>query len=170
MKTTHLKRSQFSDSERLDWLSKNNTVNMGLAVGGYWHKSDIRWQSNRLREAIDAAMRQDEKAGLGTGGKPDEPLGHLAAGENKPPAERLSAFRQLATDFLNSANPRLEHHFAVLNCILDYDGPLPKTRLRHMAHAFFRDAEQVIEAGTGATMPSTPQVEWIRQWHRADQK
>ena len=48
--------SVISDTERLDWLSNNLTINMGLAVGGYWHRSDIRWQQDRIREAIDSAM------------------------------------------------------------------------------------------------------------------
>lgn len=45
------------DKERLDWLAKNQRINFGLNVGGYYFKSDLRWQETRIREAIDAAMK-----------------------------------------------------------------------------------------------------------------
>lgn len=46
------------DKERLDWLSENVRRNEGLAVGGYWYRSKLRWQKTRLRAAIDWAMNQ----------------------------------------------------------------------------------------------------------------
>jgi phosphoglycerate-specific signal transduction histidine kinase len=50
-------RELAKDRERLDWLARHQTINYGLGVGGYFFKSDLRWQEDRIREAIDAARK-----------------------------------------------------------------------------------------------------------------
>jgi hypothetical protein len=86
-----------------------------------------------------------------------------------PSLERVLAFRQLATAFLDSCNPKLDKHIVVLNCIVDYDGPIPERRLRQMAHAFFREAERAIEYdGERGNGDADPHIDWIHNWLKRD--
>jgi len=84
---------QFSDTERLTWLSKNLTVNMGLAPGGYWHRSDLRWQQEGIREAIDKAMRDagEQPPDVRFGPECDQALNDLYAkfGNNQTAEQKL---------------------------------------------------------------------------------
>lgn len=81
------------------------------------------------------------------------------------------AFRKLATYFLDSANPPLYNYVSVLNCILDYDGPLPAVRLRHFAHSFFRTAESAIERALPRRDTDTEEyIDWIYNWLQHDKE
>lgn len=80
---------------------------------------------------------------------------------------RILAFRQLATHFLESTNPRLERHIVILECILSYDGPIPDAQLRYFAYNFFRTAEQAIENGWPTPQQQKegdPASAWIYTW------
>ncbi len=52
---------------------------------------------------------------------------------------KILAFRQLATYYLDSLNPKCDRHVIILNCILDYDDKFYDSRLRWDAHHFVAD-------------------------------
>jgi len=83
--------------------------------------------------------------------------------------DRLLSFQQLSTFFLDSTNPRPEKYIVILNCILDYTGPLPEKRLRHFCHSFFCVAERAIEHNIKLDNGDAEQyVYWIRDWLEND--
>ena len=131
-----------------EWL---NTQNLPLADA-------------KVAESQEKAVSPDESLESET---PDED--EEEAPKRSPSVSRMLAWRQLATHFLDSMNPRLDPHVVVLNCILDYDGPLPQCRLRHHAYRFVREAEKAIVLGIArGDGDADPHVDWIFRWIKRD--
>lgn len=86
--------------------------------------------------------------------------------------DRRFAFYELAKHFLQSYNPKCYREVVILNCILDYDGPLPEDGpMRHFAHEFVNLAYIMIEMQykNGNLIEQgkkQPFFEWIDNWVR----
>lgn len=82
---------------------------------------------------------------------------------------RRLAFRQLATCFLDSYNPKLHKSGVILNCILDYDGPfIANVPLRYQAHDFVQEAYEQIERNQLPHEESLDIFRWIAEWWKKD--
>ena len=80
---------------------------------------------------------------------------------------QLLAWRELALRFLDSASTPPALGVVMANCILDFPGPFPKTRLRHHAWMFVAECRRLIEQkGAGARCRHMDEsiTLWVQAW------